>query len=334
MERAAGLSAGSLSKMGLAASELDQRLSAIDAAGLTIASEEDKQYLANIAKLDSKTGTYKVTLEDGTQQELADLTQPQFDRLIEFQKNQPATLEETAKASLRLDEIMNNNVAAIKSAIVGGTLTAPTMQDMNESIRNITQRLYEKVGEEFTTKGMRDKVQGVFENARDDIKDIITSGNFTPEAIFGELMKGSGEDIKSLGLEAYNKILAISVDMSKELLDEFDNFGRGFKPSSPTTTTTSVPTTSTTTPYTGNISVLGQTGVNPNFSRGSIPGASREPIKIDQNVKVDVDLLNVPPGITPAQINEIIDKTIIKLKLALNERSFKNYMANPEGVYE
>jgi hypothetical protein len=205
---------------------------------------------------------------------------------------------------------------------------------MNESIRNITQRLYEKVGEEFTTKGMRDKVQGVFENARDDIKDIITSGNFTPEAIFGELMKGSGANITSLGLEAYEKIKEISVDMSKELLAEFDNFGRGFKPSSPTTTTTSVPTTSTTTPYTGNISVLGQTGVNPNFSRGSIPGASREPIKIDQNVKVDVDLLNVPPGITPAQINEIIDKTIIKLKLALNERSFKNYMANPEGVYE
>jgi hypothetical protein len=331
MERAAGLSAGSLSKMGLAASELDKRLSAIDAAGLTIASEEDKQYLANIAKLDSKTGTYKVTLEDGTKQELADLTQPEFDRLIEFQKNQPATLEETAKASLRLDEIMNNNVAAIKSAIVGGTLTAPTMQDMNESIRNITQKLYEKVGEEFTTKGMRDKVQGVFENARDDIKNIISSGNFTPEAIFGELMKGSGENIKSLGDDAYNKILAISVDMSKELLAEFENFGRGFKPISPTTTTTSVPTT-TTTSYTGPITVDGPTGVNPNFNRGSIPASSRGPIKIEQDLNVNFE--NPPPNLTPDQINKIIQEAIKNIKMVLNEQAFKNYMADPSKVYE
>ena len=326
MEKAAGLSAGSLSKMGLAASELDKRLSAVDAAGLTIASEEDKQYLANIAKLDSKTGTYKVTLEDGTQQELADLTQPQFDRLIEFQKNQPATLEETAKASLRLDEIMNYNVAAIKSAIVGGTLTAPTMQDMNESIRNITQKLYEKVGEEFTTKGMRDNVQGVFENAREDIKNIISSGNFTPEAIFGELMKGSGANIASLGVEAYEKIKEISVDMSKELLAEFENFGRGFKPSSPTTTTTSatgIPTSTDTTSY-GNISVLGQTGVNPNFSQGSVPGSPQKPIEVDGDIKVDVQFQNLPTNLTSEQMAEVIKA----FNMAINEQSFKNYIIN------
>jgi hypothetical protein len=331
MEKAAGLSLGSLSKMGLAASELDQRLSAVDDAGLKIANEEDKQYLANILKL-QKDGTYTVTLEDGKAKQLADLQQEDFDRLIEFQTNQPKTLEETAKQSLRLDEIMNYNVAAIKSAIVGGTLTAPTMQDMNESIRNITQRLYEKVGEEFTTEGMRDKVQGVFENARDDIKNIITSGNFTPEAIFGELMKGSGEDIKSLGLEAYEKIEKISIDMSKELLAEFENFGRGFKPSSPTTTTTAGPITVD--GQTGPITVDGQTGVNPSFNRGAVPTAPREPIKIDQNVKVDVDLLNVPPSITPDQISKIIAEAIKNMKMVLNEQAFKNYMFDPSKVYE
>jgi hypothetical protein len=331
MEKAAGLSLGSLSKMGLAASELDQRLSAVDDAGLKIANEEDKQYLANILKL-QKDGTYTVTLEDGKAKQLADLQQEDFDRLIEFQTNQPKTLEETAKQSLRLDEIMNYNVAAIKSAIVGGTLTAPTMQDMNESIRNITQRLYEKVGEEFTTEGMRDEVQGVFENARNDIKNIITSGNFSPEAIFGELMKGSGENITSLGLEAYEKIKKISVEMSKELLAEFENFGRGFKPSSPTTTTTAGPITVD--GQTGPITVDGQTGVNPSFNRGAVPTAPREPIKIDQNVKVDVDLLNVPPSITPDQISKIIAEAIKNMKMVLNEQAFKNYMFDPSKVYE
>ena len=51
MEKGANLAQGSLSKMGLAAAELDVRLSEINKAGITIASEEDKQYLANIAKM-------------------------------------------------------------------------------------------------------------------------------------------------------------------------------------------------------------------------------------------------------------------------------------------
>jgi len=51
METQTGVSAREMSKMGLAAAELDQRLSAIKTAGLTIASEEDKQYLANIATM-------------------------------------------------------------------------------------------------------------------------------------------------------------------------------------------------------------------------------------------------------------------------------------------
>jgi hypothetical protein len=147
MEKEANLSAGSLSKMGLAASELDQRLSAVDAAGLTIASEEDKQYLANIAKMDSKTGTYKVTLEDGTTEELSKLNQEEFDKLIDEQKNAPKTLEDTAKAQLRLDEIMSTNIEAIKAKIVGGILTAPTMQDMNETVRRITEKTFNTINE-------------------------------------------------------------------------------------------------------------------------------------------------------------------------------------------
>jgi hypothetical protein len=330
MEKEANLSAGSLSKMGLAASELDQRLSAVDAAGLTIASEEDKQYLANIAKMDSKTGTYKVTLEDGTKRELSQLNQDEFNNLIQAQKDGPKTLEETAKQSLRLDEIMNYNVAAIKSAIVGGTLTAPTMQDMNESIRNITQRLYEKVGEEFTTEGMRDKVQGVFEDAGDDIKNIIKSGNFSPEAIFGELMKGSGENIKSLGDEAYKKIIAISVDMSKELLAEFDTYGRRLTPSVPTTTTTAGPITVD--GQTGPITVDGQTGVNPSFNRGAVPTAPQKPIEIDHNLNINYQG-NGPNNLTPEQISKIIEEAVKQFKMAVNEQAFKNYIIDPSGVY-
>jgi hypothetical protein len=51
-------------------------------------------------------------------------------------------------------------------------------------------------------------------------------------------------------------------------------------------------------------------------------------------VKVDVDLLNVPPSITPAQIDKIIQEAIKNIKMVLNEQAFKNYMADPSKVYE
>ena len=50
MEKAAGLTLGSLSKMGLAASELDERLSQISPS-ITFKNEEDRQYLANIGRM-------------------------------------------------------------------------------------------------------------------------------------------------------------------------------------------------------------------------------------------------------------------------------------------
>jgi hypothetical protein len=159
--------------MGLAASELDQRLSAVDAAGLTIAREEDKQYLANIAKMDSKTGTYKVRIDDNTTKELSQLNQEQFDKLIDEQKNAPKTLEDTAKAQLRLDQIMSNNIEAIKAKVVGGILTAPTMQEMNETVRRLTEKTFDTINDEFTTKTARDETQVIFSDLKDDIVNII-----------------------------------------------------------------------------------------------------------------------------------------------------------------
>ena len=312
--------------MGLAASELDQRLSAVDAAGLTIASEEDKQYLANIAKMDSKTGTYKVTLEDGTTEELSKLNQEEFDKLIDEQKNAPKTLEDTAKASLRLDEIMSTNIEAIKAKVVGGILTAPTMQDMNETVRRLTEKTFNTINKSFTTDTARDKSEVIFSDLKQDIANIIAKGNYSTDAILTELMAESGESFAALSGDVQKKVTDISAQISQDLLSELNT-------NKTQSTTTTASSTSDTTSY-GNISVLGQTGVNPNFSRGPVSGASREPIKIDQNVKVDVDLLNVPPSITPAQIDKIIQEAIKNIKMVLNEQAFKNYMADPSKVYE
>jgi hypothetical protein len=334
MEKEAGLSAGSLSKMGLAASELDQRLSAVDAAGLTISTEEDKQYLANILKL-QKDGKYTVTLESGEAKQLADLQQEDFNRLIDAQKNQPKGLEETAKASLRLDEILGNNVAAIKAAVVGGVLTAPTMQNLNESIRTLSQKYVDRVSkdEKFSTDSVRKKAEKIFEDIEGDITRIISKGTFSPDEILTELMAGSGVKLGELGPELLKQVEGVSAEISTDLLAEFNKFknrGTTATGASTTTSATGIPTTSDTTSY-GNISVLGQTGVNPNFSRGSVPIASQNPIKVDQDVKVSFQ--NPPPNLTPEQINEIIEKAVRQFKMAVNEQAFKNYIIDPSGVY-
>jgi hypothetical protein len=317
MEKEAGLSAGSLSKMGLAASELDQRLSAVDAAGLEIATEEDKQYLANIIKL--KDGKYTVTLDDGRTEELANLQQEEFDKLIDEQKNAPKTLEDTAKAQLRLDQIMSTNIEAIKAKVVGGILTAPTMQDMNETVRRLTEKTFNTINDEFTTKTARDETQVIFSDLKDDIVNIIGRGNYTPDAILTELMAGSGQRFADLGEGVLEKVKNVSVQMSQDFLTEFKNFNNNASPS-----TTTVSPTTTTSSYTGPITVDGQTGVNPNFNQGAAPTAPQKPIEVDGDIDVNVKFQNLPTSLTPEQIAEVI-KTF---NMAVNEQAFKNYIIN------
>jgi len=326
MEKAAGLSAGSLSKMGLAASELDQRLSAVDAAGLKIATEEDKQYLANILKM--KDGVYTVTLEDGRPEQLANLQQEDFNRLIDAQKNQPKGLEETAKASLRLDEILGNNVAAIKDAVAGGVLTAPTMQNLNESIRTLSQKYVDRVSkdEKFSTDSIRKKAEKIFGDIEGDITRIISKGTFNPNEILTELMAGSGEKLTDLGPELLKEVEGMSAELSADLIAEYSKFkNRGTTATGVSTTTsaTGIPTSTDTTSY-GNISVLGQTGVNPNFSQGSAPGSPQKPIEVDGDIKVDVQFQNLPTNLTSEQMAEVIKA----FNMAINEQSFKNYIIN------
>jgi hypothetical protein len=328
MEKEAGLSAGSLSKMGLAASELDQRLSAVDAAGLEIVTEEDKQYLANILKL--KDGVYTVTLDDGRTEQLANLQQDEFNNLIQAQKDGPKTLEDTAREQLRLDEIISFDLKAIKAVIVGATLTSKPMTDINEVIRNAyntaTKSFETEFPKTFKTDEMRKDFEGIFKSLEGDIKTIVSKGKFKPEEILTELMSNTEGKFYETAAGSYDKLLKVSTDISTSLLSELNK-------NKTQSTTTTASSTSDTTSY-GNISVLGQTGVNPNFSQGPVSGASREPIKIDQNVKVDVDLLNVPPSITPTQIDKIIQEAIKNIKMVLNEQAFKNYMADPSKVYE
>lgn len=196
MERQAGLSEGSLSKMGLAAAELDRRLSAVSAAGLQIADEEDKQFLANIAKIRSD-GTYEVTLKDGTKKELAELQQPEFDELIREQKEGPKTLEELGKAQLTTSELMNNNLNAIRDTLMGGALSAAGVVDIREQMRGIVETTLSEYSKMAKPEDVRKETQtliGSLDQLYKDLKDPNKKG-LDVIADFLDKVGGQFEDI-------------------------------------------------------------------------------------------------------------------------------------------
>ena len=191
MEEQAGLARGSLSKMGLAAAEADKRISAINEAGLTIVKDEDKQYLANIAKMEG--GTYKVTLEDGTKKELAELSQPEFDKLIEEQRSGPKTLEEIAKAQMTTSEVMMGDIKAIRNQFVGGIVTANQSQQTAEGVRRAATTLTGEVSDSFKTKDVRRETETALGDLGNLITELQSKNISTTDALSNYLTKAGNQ---------------------------------------------------------------------------------------------------------------------------------------------
>lgn len=120
MEKETNIASGTLTKMGLAAADMDRRLSEISPS-ITFKDEEDKQFLQNIATMTD--GKYIVTLQDGTKKELSELNQKEFDELIDQQKNAPKDLESIARSQLTVGQTVAADVAAIRATVAGGMVT-------------------------------------------------------------------------------------------------------------------------------------------------------------------------------------------------------------------
>jgi hypothetical protein len=343
MEQAANLSAGSLSKMGLAAAELDDRLAAVNSAGLSIVNEEDKQYLANIAKMEG--GSYKVTLEDGTKEELSKLTQPQFDKLIEQQKTGPKTVEELQRAQLTVDEIMQSDIAAIKYAVLGGVLTDENIQDLLEGTRTIADITGEQFNKAITTQGMRKfSEEKLTKDLRETVEESLKEGK-DPGTILKELTSAAGNSIGGLNSEAIRILTEASTGIKTELEKE------GGLAGAMSTNLTSLITnlgsklgellpnsdgkggTTSEDKFWTNLTVEGMSGANKNL--GTVADQVREQkslIELLGEIKVNVNFQDMPAGLSSEQ-KEQITKTFSD---KINEQRFKDYIVNvstPSNAY-
>lgn len=121
MSEVTGISAKELSKTALAAADLDKRLSAISPS-ISFKSEEDKQFIANMATM-SKDGDYVIKLKNDETgiietKKLGELTQGEMEKLREQQENAPKTLEEIQISQL---DVLKDISSAIKGNTAKGS---------------------------------------------------------------------------------------------------------------------------------------------------------------------------------------------------------------------
>ena len=172
LEKQTGVSASEMSKLGLAAKEADQRISAINAAGLNV-KEEDRTLLANIARM-GDGGQYEVEVKDkdGKQyyEKLTNLTQDQLDATIKQQKDGPKTLEDIARAQMNYSEKLVFDVKAIKDKVVYG-IASPRAG--LEGLEGIGRLVTDAFSGELSKAGKTDDYRKVTETAIEDIKGLV-----------------------------------------------------------------------------------------------------------------------------------------------------------------
>lgn len=350
MEKAAGLTLGSLSKMGLAASELDERLSQISPS-IKFENEEDKQYLANIGAM-TKGGQYEVKFRDeqGIEQtrKLSEITQKEFDLLIDQQKDSSKPIEETAREQLTLQESINNNIAAIRSVVTGVALTSDVAMDITEGLKEVADATARGAEKSTNIEELRKVANQNSMQLREDLIESIKSGKTSEAEIFATLAEGAVNIFGEVGKESMAQIGGASRQISQELQQETrtytgEKLGEKLSPIldglSMLLTGDKIPTTfgpsgfgSSTTAFgpglpapTTSVSVGGTEPIT--STRGvSLPLTSRDPIKVEFGPVPDINLNfnNGPQNMTPQQIEEI---TKIFERL-IQRQDIKNYLVN------
>jgi hypothetical protein len=315
MEKQTGVSAQEMSKMAVAAAELDKRLSAVDMAGVTIGSEEDKQFLANISKMD-KSGEYVVQIKDDEGEvetkKLSEVTQKEFDKLIQEQREGPKTMEDITRTQMGISKTIQSDVAAIKNTLIGGGVSA---KQVTQTLVG-AQKTADVLGGEATKKfGKTEVVRGETEKALTDVgrlfKDLADSDKSRTESLsqylekvgtqmntmevrFKEAMKEYGENVSNRlnGNNLVEKSFKFGVDEINKIVNNDKVKGAPLENKGGNQTIAQSITQTTQT-------------IN---NKGTV----------DVGGKIQVDV-QVPAGVSESQVKQIIDS-------AFNDPKFKDYV--------
>ena len=316
MEKQTGVSAKEMSKMGLAAAELDQRLSAVNMAGLNI-KEEDKQYLANIAKM-GEGGDYEVKLTDDKGNEytkkLSEVTQTEMDKLIKEQKEGPKTLEEIARSQLTIDEAMLADIRGLRVAFEQGITSPKQVRQGIAGAQRASKTILGETSDKFgKTKDYRDLSEGILDTlgkVATDLKegnkpltDVLSTGLYGLGSTLDASQKRFTEVLKEVGENIATKLTNKTVGEStlKSGFQKINEISGVKSPSSASPLNAS----------SGNkIETLQNT--QSNTTTQTTKGT------VDVGGKIEVDV-KVPAGLSSEQLKQILDTTF-------NDSRFKDYI--------
>lgn len=206
MEKETGLAANTLTKMGLAAAETDKRLSQINPT-IKFKDDSDKQFLSNLSEMNA-SGEYVVKINDSQSKNLADVTQEEFNKLIDEQKKAPKSMEDIARAGMKTSDLIANDVGAIKDAVVRGLVSTSIVKDNMESGRKglttPTGILSDKIGKSEIFNKEAEKMSNAL---RDAAKGLMNGKK--KEVVFKELsdkFSDQGKDVKQTLIKLSNEI--------------------------------------------------------------------------------------------------------------------------------
>jgi len=212
LSKETGISYESLTKAGLAASELDNRLSQISPA-IKFENEEDKQFLTNISQM-REGGKYEVTLEDGTKKDLSKLNQDEFDRLIKVQKEAPKDMEEIARRQLGGIEQLRADARAIAEVVTRGAATTRPIRETVEGARRLEEKTLGTVAKDLVGSEVIGKN---FDRIAETLEDQVRNSLKGKDISFDDIKEKLGGSLGQFETEVTNFIKTTSVKVSDKL---------------------------------------------------------------------------------------------------------------------
>ena len=187
LSKETGISYDELTKAGLAASELDKRLSEISPS-IKFANEEDKMYLSNIAQM-GKGGKYEVDMGGDIKKALSDLNQEEFDDLIKEQKGLNMPMEEVARKQLSTQDLIAADVRTIVESVTRGTAKTSLVTENIEGLRRVMGDILGPISSGLVKSDVVGKnLESITQSVRVSLKEMITKGGKTDFAEIGKIL--------------------------------------------------------------------------------------------------------------------------------------------------
>lgn len=188
-----------LAKSALAFANIDRAMKQIRP-GIKFESEDDKKLIASIATL-NKEGEYQVNVRNELTgkdelKKITDLSQTEFNKIIEEQRRAPKTMEEIARAQLTASQEILAQIRGGRTQIEFGVVSADQIRTMNEKARDVATGV---------VKEFREKVLPTTGQVRQGTTDAITGIS----NIFEDLQKGN---LTTAKLGDYGQKLQVYID--------------------------------------------------------------------------------------------------------------------------